>query len=343
MQQKKDNNTIVKIQRDRSKNILNYEKKYEIKINRESLDEYYSININISPKVAPIIVKIKQGSINLGDIAYCTVGINTGYIKSLITSDKKIDTRYHKMLNGKDIGRNNVNWGNEWIMYDPEFVKSCGDKGRSLPPEYIFQNEKILVQRTRRGMDRKLICYYDTEKYYNLNRLSNIVIKNEAYDLKYIYIVLNSSLLDFYFNVAFNEYEVKPVHLSLLPIKNISPKDQKPFIRLSDIMLSKNKELQEIQKEFTTLLVSDFKIEKLTEKLEDWYLLDWSLFSNELKKKKIVLEEEQEVKWLKRFERMKKDALAIKAVIDSTDKEIDEMVYELYGLSKEERSIVSEL
>lgn len=93
-----------------------------------------------------------------------------------------------------------------------------------------------------------------------------------------------------------------------IPIKIISPEDQKPFIRLADIMLSKNKELQEIQKKFTTLLVSDFKIEKLTEKLEDWYLLDWSDFANELKKKKISMSGKDEEKWLDRFDRMKKEA-----------------------------------
>jgi hypothetical protein len=111
-------------------------------------------------------------------------------------------------------------------------------------------------------------------------------------------------------------------------------------------MLYKNKDLQEIQKEFTTLLVSEFSTHNpalkdgAKGKLEDWYLLDWSAFSNELKKKKIVLEEEQEVKWLKRFERMKKEALAIKAVIDSTDKEIDILVYRLYDLTFDEVKIV---
>lgn len=54
------------------------------------------------------------------------------------------------MLNGKNIGRNFVDWDGEWIMYDGDFVKSKGDRGRSLPPEYIFTDEKILVQRTRR-------------------------------------------------------------------------------------------------------------------------------------------------------------------------------------------------
>ena len=107
-------------------------------------------------------------------------------------------------------------------------------------------------------------------------------------------------------------------------------------------MLTKNKELQEIQKKFTTLLVSEFKIEKLTEKLEDWYLLDWSEFAGELKKKKITLSAKDEEKWLDRFERLRKEALAIKGVIDSTDKEIDQMVYELYGLTKDEIGIVED-
>jgi hypothetical protein len=39
---------------------------------------------------------------------------------------------------------------------------------------------------------------------------------------------------------------------------------------------------------------------------------------------------------------MKKEALAIKAVIDSTDKEIDQKVYELYGLTGEEIKIVED-
>lgn len=105
-------------------------------------------------------------------------------------------------------------------------------------------------------------------------------------------------------------------------------------------MLKKCKELLEIQKKFSTLLISEFKIERLTEKLEDWYLLDWSEFAGELKKKKIILSVKDEEKWLDRFERLRKEALSIKGVIDSTDKEIDRMVYELYGLTNDEIRIV---
>lgn len=43
------------------------------------------------------------------------------------------------------------------------------------------------------------------------------------------------------------------------------------------------------------------------------------------------------------FESEKAKANAIQQLIDKTDKEIDEMVYELYGLTEEERKVVENL
>jgi hypothetical protein len=42
------------------------------------------------------------------------------------------------------------------------------------------------------------------------------------------------------------------------------------------------------------------------------------------------------------FETEKSKANTIQQLIDKTDKEIDEMVYELYGLTEEERKVVEE-
>jgi type II restriction/modification system DNA methylase subunit YeeA len=42
------------------------------------------------------------------------------------------------------------------------------------------------------------------------------------------------------------------------------------------------------------------------------------------------------------FETKKEEAQKLKAKIDKADNEIDEMVYELYGLSEEEIKIVEE-
>jgi type I restriction-modification system DNA methylase subunit len=332
-------NTQIKIDRERTGKFFSLEKSYMI-----DLLKYYSkdhsFNINLSSELDTIINKCQLNSIELGKIAYCTVGINTGYIKEELTSNNKVDDRYHKMLNGKNIGRNFVDWDEEWIMYDVDFVKSKGDKGRALPPEYVFLKEKILVQRTRRGMKRKLVCYYDTEQYYNLNRISNIVSTNDDYSLKYIYVLLNSELLDFYFNKYFNEYEVKPVHLAKLPIKILNLELQKSFTEKADIMLSKNKELQEIKTKFIKLFISKYNDLKITNKLEDWINLDFNSFSKELQKQKIKLSLTEQSEWLEYFEKEKAKAIELQNEINKTDKEIDDMVYELYGLTEEERKII---
>jgi type II restriction/modification system DNA methylase subunit YeeA len=63
-------------------------------------------------------------------------------------------------------------------------------------------------------------------------------------------------------------------------------------------------------------------------------------FLGELTKQKIKLSLSQESEWLTFFEEEKQKALAIKNEIDKTDKEIDNMVYALYGLTDEEIKIV---
>ena len=334
----RQNNVKVKIQRDRTRYFDNLEYEYLIDIDKYSGKDS-TFNINISDEYSGIIDKMKLHSVELGKICYCTVGINTGYIKSELTASSKIDDRYHKVLNGKDIGRNKVSWAGEYIMYDNDFVKSKGDKGRALPPEYIFTKDKILVQRTRRGMKRKLVAYLDKEKYYNLNRLSNLVLVDNQYSLEIIYPIINSKLLDFYFNIYFNEYEVKPLHLGQLPI-NKSSLGNLSLEKFGKNILFLNNELQEVSQKFQRTLEREFKIDTLPKKLQNWYLLSFAEFIKELENKKVKLSLSQKAEWEDYFLQESKKALALKTDIDNTDKEIDQMVYELYGLTKEEIEIV---
>ena len=52
------------------------------------------------------------------------------------------------------------------------------------------------------------------------------------------------------------------------------------------------------------------------------------------------LTKKDEFEWMELFEDNKKKALALKAEIEKTDKEIDQMVYALYGLTEEEIKII---
>lgn len=233
-------NTIIKVQRNRLADINNPSDSYELNI-KKTYDAEKAFNIYLKKDVNDFILKLRNETTVLGEIAYCTVGINTGYIKSQMTANEKIDKTYHKMLNGKDIGPYIIKWPGQWIKYDKAFVDSFGELGRALPPEYVFKEPKILVQRTRRGMERKLVCTYDDQQFYNLNRISNIVVNNKNWSAKYIISLLNSKVLDYYFNKVFNEYEVKPLHLAQLPIKRISLELQLPFITLVDQILAAKK------------------------------------------------------------------------------------------------------
>jgi hypothetical protein len=47
-----------------------------------------------------------------------------------------------------------------------------------------------------------------------------------------------------------------------------------------------------------------------------------------------------EMEWMEVFETKKAEAQILKTEIDQTDKEIDQMVYELYGLTEDEIEIV---
>jgi hypothetical protein len=54
----------------------------------------------------------------------------------------------------------------------------------------------------------------------------------------------------------------------------------------------------------------------------------------------VPLTKKDEFEWMELFEENKKKALELKFQIDQTDKEIDRMVYALYGLTEEEIQIV---
>ena len=172
---------------------------------------------------------------------------------------------------------------------------------------------------------------------------------SKIFALKYILAIINSKFAKFYLNTIRRhriEYYFYPDDLKKIPIKKIPPKDQTPFIRLADIMLSKNKELQEIQKKFTKLLQSELFSSNpvlqggVTRKLEDWYKLSFDEFLAEIKSKKVELTLSKKAEWMDFFEKEKKAALEVNDVIVATDREIDLMVYRLYDLTYEEIKII---
>ena len=103
-----------------------------------------------------------------------------------------------------------------------------------------------------------------------------------------------------------------------------------------------NKTFQNRKTKFLNRITDNFDLDKLSKKLEAFYETDFKTFLKELKKKKVTLTLKEQDEWEEYFEDYQKELLEIKAQIDATDKQIDEMVYALYGLSEDELAVVEE-
>lgn len=113
-------------------------------------------------------------------------------------------------------------------------------------------------------------------------------------------------------------------------------------------MLVLQTEQQAVIKKFIKYFQSQFSLEKLSKKLQIWYELEFADFIKELNKtiKKTggeKLTKLDEMEWMDVFETKKAEAQTLKKEIDKIDNKIDTIVYELYGLTNEEITIVEQM
>jgi hypothetical protein len=301
--------------------------------------------------------KLENNSKRLEDLCLIAYGVrvNSKFDKNkpksyYVHSENNLD--YKKFIEGKDISRYSHNQ-TSWLNYQPN------EHYNSMFPE-LFENEKlffinVVSDRIRFSYDNDNLYNSHTvincikiEKLINSNHVSaKRIVENcdinliSKYTLKYILLILNSNLINWYFlNFLSEGLHFYPDDAKKLPIKVLEIEKQQPFIEKADQMLSLNKELQEAISKFQRTIQRKFNLEDLPKKLQDWYLLTYAEFIKELAKKKVKLTLSEEAEWEEYFIQESKKAQELKAQIDATDKAIDAMVYALYGLSEEEIGIV---
>ena len=105
-------------------------------------------------------------------------------------------------------------------------------------------------------------------------------------------------------------------------------------------MLSLHKDLQEKRSRFLRRLSENLEGVKITSALQNFDQLDFAGFIAELKKQKIKLSLSQQDEWEDYFNQRRSECQELSAQIAATDSEIDQRVFDLYGLTDEERQIV---
>jgi len=331
---KKSDNKIynfsVKVVNHKSEIIKDYFLSSE-RLNNSNLWSLY-----ISPTEYNLFNKMKNNKL-LEDLVNIKYGLRTGDNKKYL-SYIDINNLGIKIARGSHIERYYFNWDKEYLVTK-----------NNLPISYFKENElseKIIIQYIRtNSTDLKSkwleACLIEDKNYVPLNSTSYLYTKGKS-SLKYILAIVSSNLLNFYYKAHYTDVNVKPLYLSKLPIPYIKKIEETIFIEKVDLIIKLTKILQETKQNFT----NELNLEKITRKLQNFEELDFEEFVKEYKKaKKLKFADKLEERnfkneWKALFKNDSKIVLDLKSQINTTDKEIDKMVYELYGLNEDEIKII---
>ncbi|MDD3194483.1 MAG: TaqI-like C-terminal specificity domain-containing protein, partial [Paludibacter sp.] len=322
--------------------------KHQISKERITKNLGFVFDVEVSEKILPIMLKMKDNTSTVESLFDIIRGINpydiyTGQTKEIIEARAyhasfKKDETFVPELKGKHVGRYSYNWDNmHYISYGSWLAAP-----RDLK---YFEGERIVF---REILGKTLVSTLISEDFKidrSLYIAKLLEEKKDIYDVKFILGILNSTLLAYYFRFSNNEFDnlfpkIRVAEFKKLPIKNVSLSNQKKVAEYVDKLLSLNKQFQENAQKFQRTIQRKFNLEELSGKLKDWYLLSYAEFIKELGKKKVKLSLSEEAEWEEYFLQEQKKAIDIKHQIDTTDKDIDQMVYELYGLTDDEIAIV---
>ena len=315
------------------------------------------------------VIKITQGITTGGNECFLN---NSSYFLDNGISEKV----FHKVLKGKTINRYRILFDDDYILYSTKktdmgqqsvienlltpfkekLSKKRETKQGKLPwyclhwarNEKDFNEPKILIRQTA----THILGVLDTNNYYPIDSIHTLNLKKEStekeQELKFLLGILNSKLFKYLYSWKLDEAgtvypQVKKVNIEWFPMVKYD-NSEKLSITLDSLLSIWEKE-SVIRIKFLKYLDTQFEgVYKYTG-IQNWYELEFGDFIKELNKaiKKAggeKLTKSVEMDWMDIFETKKEEAQALKSEIDKTDKEIDHMVYELYGLSEEEIKIV---
>jgi len=317
--------------------------------NNGSSGEFYSEMLNQKIEIEFGILKpfIKGNQISryqkLQNILYTLFPYKIIDNKTIALSFKEIEIHYplaseyfrsnETFLREREKGR--FDNDQEWFLYS----RKQGISNVEIP--------KIMTQEISLGCN---MTFDALGEFYHPTTIYSFVKKdNFQVDDKFYLGIFNSKVMWFFLSNTGTElgggyFRFKTNYLMPFPLPEI-PINSGDVINRVNYQLDNNQLFESIRSRFSVYLSEQYSIDKLSGKLEAWFKLDFSEFIKELNKaiktaKGTPLTKKDEFEWMDLFEENKKKALDLKTQIDKTDKEIDRLVYELYGLTEEEIQIV---
>ncbi len=301
-------------------------------------------------------------------------GVSTGCNEVFIVNEEtknKLNNSHNlqKILMGKEVKRYTAEFQNLYLLFLPwEYDINSDEKIK----EYLYNNKDKLEKRpevkegrfnwwclSRYGSKNSHLLSQPKIIYPRINSRCNFFIDETGeFSLsdnnffistgsKALLALLNSSLTFFYLKnncstLQGGYWDFRRPFIEKIPIhKKLSIfENELDLMASSELLVSSN--LQSLIADVLCFIKSKFNLIKPSKKLQTWHELDIKDFLKELKKAKVQLSLSEEADWMQYFNEQKQKAQDLKSEIDRIDKEIDQMVYELYGLTENEIKIVEE-
>ncbi|MEA3464235.1 MAG: TaqI-like C-terminal specificity domain-containing protein [Patescibacteria group bacterium] len=190
-----------------------------------------------------------------------------------------------------------------WFKWSGKYIRYDNKRINKSKKEYGNLCAKKYFEKPKillRDISQFPEAVFDDEKYYSVNTLYSIQFVDENYDLRYILALINSGLIRFYFNYRFEDAHVSGGFLRFKKIYT----SQIPIYKI-DFFDKKEKAKHD-------------KLVKLADKMLK--------LNRELQKLDPIMDD--------------KEYKEIEEEIKRTDGEIDEMVFGIYGLNKEDAKII---
>ncbi len=263
-------------------------------------------------------------------------------VQKIYHSSTKKDESYFPLIGAGHVQRFLLKENNEYIKYGVNLAAS-----RKIE---IFSGERLVLNRIL--SKEKIDITFLNETYISNTDVFSLIPKpGKSKFLKVLLAIISSKLCATYFkrnNVnldrkAFPKLNVN--NIENFPIPTLIEESIKLFDHEVDHLLELNNDLNKKLLKFHSFLSSTYPSADLGSNLKKWFDLNFKRFIDELQKlnKKsngTVMNKLQEMEWMEVFETKKKEVLELKSEIEKTDKQIDQLVYALYGLTEEEIKIV---
>lgn len=199
---------------------------------------------------------------------------------------------------------------------------------------------KIVYRQT----SSSLVGAIDVNSYHN-DKTVHVILPKVKINLYAVLCIFNSKFLNYCYKCNTGESgqtfaQVKTINVKKLPFVMPDIHQQQSLAEKAEKMIELNKKLYDEKQKALELIELEYKPKKISQKLENFYTLGLNPFLEELQKQGVKLSLSQKEELIAWYKEKSEKLNNIKVEIDTTDRTIDQEVYNLYGLTEDEIKII---